>query len=154
MGLSAFKSSKTDAERQAALVEARNLNGVNPLIALAGSLFALTSAAALWYLTQYLATYFAMHPVVETDFYFVSRVSSVFRNVVMGLVSLASGFFGVTGVGILLLAARVAYGVAMGELDPTPIPTAKKDDGLDATSSSSNNPWDLMLNKNSKRGRR
>ena len=37
----------------------------------------------------------------------------------MGILSLASGFFFVTGLGIFLLGVRVAQGVASGELDPT-----------------------------------
>jgi Protein of unknown function (DUF3082) len=149
MGLNSFRSSKTDEERQAAIEEARNLNGVNPVIAFAGSLFALAGATGLWFLTQYLAEFFALHPV-ESDVYFVARVSYVFRNIVMGFVSLASGFFGVTGMGIFLLAVRVAYGVAMGELDPTPIKKAKKGENEINVSSA----WDLMLNKTTKRGRR
>ena len=148
MGLNSFRSSQTDEERRAATEEARDLNGVNPLIALAGSLFALAGAAGLWLLTQYLAGYFALHPV-ESDVYFVTRVAAVVRNVVMGFVSLASGFFGVTGLGILMLVVRVAYGVATGELDSTPIKTSKKGDELDVSS-----VWDFMLNKKSKRGRR
>lgn len=145
----AFRSSKTDAERKASIAEARDLNGVNPLVALAGSLIALGGAAGLWLATQYLAAYFALHPV-ETDVYFVARVAAVFRNVAIGLVSLASGFFGVTGIGILLLAVRVAYGVVTGELDPTPIKSYKKGGAeLDV-----GNAWDLMLSKTSKRGRR
>lgn len=149
MGWNSFRSSKTDVERKAAIAEARDLNGVSPFVALAGALFALGGAAGLWFLTQFLAEYFALHPT-ESNIYFVTRVSAVFRNVIVGLVSLASGFFGVTGVGLFLLAVRVAYGVARGELDPTPIRRAQKEeDDLDVSS-----VWDMMLNKKTKRGRR
>jgi hypothetical protein len=147
-----FKSSKTEAERQAAIAEARNLNGVNPLVALLGATFALACAVGLWTATYALAEYFAMHPIDENGLYIVTRVTAVSRNIVMGLVSLASGFFGVTGLGILLLAVRVAYGVATGELDPTPIkPNSQplSDKQVDVGSM-----WDLMLNKKNKRGRR
>jgi uncharacterized membrane protein (DUF2068 family) len=144
-GLESFESSKTDAERRIAIEEAQNLNGVNPAVALAGGAFALVAAAGLWLLTTYLATFFALHPV-NSDVYFIQRVSGVFRNVVMGLASLASGFFGVTGLGIGLLGVRVAYGIVKGELDPTPLKKNHKDE-LEIP-----NVWDLMMNK--KRGRR
>jgi hypothetical protein len=145
LGLDSFESSKTDAERAAAIKEAQNLNGVNPVVALAGSAFALGGAGGLWILTTYLATFFALHPV-NTDVYFVQRVSGVFRNIVMGLSSLASGFFGVTGLGLFLLGIRVAYGVVKGELDPTPLKKSLKDE-VDLP-----NVWDFMTNK--KPGRR
>jgi hypothetical protein len=146
LGLDSFESSKTDAERAAAIQEAQNLNGVNPIVALVGSTFALASAGGLWVLTTYLATFFAMHPVT-TDVYFVQRVSGVFRNIIMGLSSLASGFFGVTGLGLFLLGIRVAYGVLTGELDPTPLKKSLKEDVVDLP-----NVWDFMTNK--KPGRR
>ena len=114
------RTRKSDEEIKAAIAEARDLNGVNPLVALGGSLFAAGVAAALWILTNKLGIYFASHPP-QTEVYFVLRTAQVFRNVVMGLVSLASAFFGVTGLGIFLLGVRVAYGVMTGELDPTPI---------------------------------
>jgi hypothetical protein len=145
LGLDSFRSEKTDEERQAAIQEARNLNGVNPLVALAGAAFALAAAGGLWAFTNFLAEYFTLHPV-ESDAYFIQRAAAVFRNVVMGLVSLASGFFGVTGLGIMLLGVRVGYGVMMGELDPTPIKRSKQEE-LEMP-----NVWDLMMNK--KPGRR
>lgn len=134
------RSRKTDAEVEEAIARARDLNGVNPVIAITGSLFALGVAAGLWYATGQLGTYFVMHPV-DTDVYFVIRVQSVVRNVAMGLISLASGFFGVTGLGIFLLGVRVAYGVITGELDPTPIVQNKSD------KTKMPNMWDLMTNK-------
>lgn len=146
MGLDSFASTKTDAERKAAIEEARDLNGVNPAVALGGAAFALLTAAGLWIFTSYLAEAFVSHPV-ETDVYFVQRVASVFRNVVMGLSSLASGFFGVCGVGLLLLGIRVAYGVATGELDPTPIKSKKTEIEMP-------NVLDLMMNRSGRRGRR
>jgi len=132
---------KTPEEREAALEEARNLNGVNPLICIAGGVFAFAVAAGLWYATNELAAFFALHPV-ETDVYFVQRLSSVFRNIIMGLISLASGFFGVTGMGIFMLGVRVAYGIAQGELDPTPLKKKINTDKVEMP-----NVWDLMMNK-------
>lgn len=106
--------------RQKSIEEARDLNGVNPLVCIGGAAFAWVCAGGLWLLTTYLGALFASHPLA-TDVYFVQRITQVFRKVVMGLSSLASGFFGVIGIGIFLLGIRVAYGVMTGELDPTPI---------------------------------
>ena len=149
-----FKSSKTDAERRAAIAEAQNLNGVDPISTLFGALFALTCAVGLWYLTQTLASYFALHPS-DSDIYFVERVTLLSRNVIMGLSALASGFFGVTGIGILLLAVRVGFGVVTGELDPTPIasnlPNKAADDSAKVDMS---NVLDMMMNKSTKKGQR
>jgi Protein of unknown function (DUF3082) len=151
---SLFKSSKTDAERRAAIAEAQNLNGVNPVTTFFGSVFALLCAAGLWFATQALAEYFALHPSDPTDAYFVVRVTAVSRNVIMGISALASGFFGVTGFGILLLALRVGWGVVTGELDPSPPspPTSKSTTSAD--NFEMDNVWDLMLNKKPKRGSR
>ena len=90
---------------------------------------------------------FASHPLA-TDVYFVQRVTQVFRNAVMGLSSLASGFFGVVGIGIFLLGIRVAYGVMTGELDPTPIVQNKSDEIILP------DVWGLMTGKQNKRGKR
>jgi len=147
MGLSSFASTKTDEERKQAIEEARNLNGVNPAVAIGGSLFALAAAAGLWALTNFVAEFFALHPV-SSNVYFVQRATSVFRNVVMGLLSLASGFFGVTGLGILMLGIRVAYGVITGELDPTPIKKSRKEEV------EMPNVWELMTGSTGRRGRR
>ena len=131
----------TPEQQEAALREARDLNGVDPVVSLLGGIFALAVAGALWYATNELGSFFVLHPV-ETDVYFVQRLASVFRNVVMGMVSLASGFFGVTGMGIFLMGVRVAIGVAKGELDPTPIATTKDMDKPEMP-----NVWELMMNK-------
>lgn len=146
LGLDLFKSDKTDAERAAAVAAAKDLNGVNPVVALSGSVVALALAAGIWWVTNWLGAFFALHPV-ESDLYIVQRASLVLRNVVMGLASLASGFFGVTGVGIFLLGIRVAYGVAIGELDPTPIKKNKIDNELEIP-----NVMDLMMGKKPGRG--
>ena len=138
---------KTDEEVKAAIAEARDLNGVNPIVAILGSFFAFGVAAILWISTNKLGVWFALHPP-DTDIYFAIRTAQVFRNVVMGMISLASGFFGVTGLGIFLLGVRVGYGVMTGELDPTPIkkPTTLGKQEDDASVDFSN-VWDLMMNK-------
>lgn len=153
MGLSPFGApAKSDEEREKAIAEARNLNGVNPVTAIVGSLVAFAGAAAFWTLTGYLADQFASHPVPETQAYFVVRLTAVFRNVVMGLVSLAAGFFGVTGLGIFSLGVRVGYGVLTGELDPTPRIDKKGD--KEEAQVDMGSVWEFMTNSNSKRGRR
>jgi len=139
---------KSDAEIKAAIAEARDLNGVNPVVAIVGSFFAFAVAAGLWVGTNKLGGYFASHPP-ETEVYFVQRTSQVFRNVVMGMISLASGFFGVTGLGIFGMGVRVGYGVMTGELDPTPIKSRSKPS---KESVNLGNMMDLMMNK--KPGRR
>ncbi|KAL3908585.1 MAG: hypothetical protein SGARI_002992 [Bacillariaceae sp.] len=127
------RTRKSDEEIKAAIAEARDLNGVNPVVAILGSFFAFAVAAV----------------------YFVLRTAQVFRNLVMGLISLASGFFGVTGLGIFLLGVRVAYGVVTGELDPTPIkkPTMPGKQSEDEKGVNIGNMMDLMMNKKpSRRG--
>ena len=88
-----FRSRKTEEERRRSIEEAKDLNGVNPLVCIGGAAFAWSCAGVLWLFTTYLGVVFASHPL-ETDIYFIQRLTSVFRNVVMGLTSLASGFFG------------------------------------------------------------
>jgi Protein of unknown function (DUF3082) len=149
-----FKSSKTDEERKAAIAEAQNLNGVNPITTLFGAIFAIVCSIGLWYITQSLASYFALHPTTETDMYIIQRVTIVSRNIVMGLIALASGFFGVTGIGILLLAIRVGYGVIIGELDPSPSNYNATNNNIDNNKVNIGKVWDLMLNKSNKKGRR
>jgi len=153
LGLDAFKSTKTDEERKKAIEEARNLNGVNPLVTFAGACFALAAAYGLWAATTFLGVWFAQHPA-DTDVFIVQRSVAVFRNVVVGLASLASGFFGVTGLGIMLLTFRVASGIVKGELDPTPIVQQKplipeKGDDFELGSA-----WDLMRGKSGTRRRK
>eukprot|EP00977_Amphora_coffeiformis_P029402 scaffold40415_cov168-Amphora_coffeaeformis.AAC.1 len=125
--LDMFQSTKTDEERRLAIEEARNLNGVNPVVTGVASVVALAAAFGLWIATTKLGVFFATHPV-DSDWYVVQRSTAVFRNVAVGLVSLAAGFCGVTGLGIGLLTGRVAVGVVKGELDPTPLPTKPGDE--------------------------
>lgn len=143
-----FQSQKTEEERQRSIDEARDLNGVNPLVCIGGAAFAWVCAGALWVFTTYLGVLFTEHPLA-TDVYFVQRLAQVFRNAVMGLSSLASGFFGVIGIGIFLLGIRVAYGVMTGELDPTPIKQSKSEEIVLP------DVWSLMMGKKpSRRGKR
>ena len=139
-----FRSTKSEEERRLSIEEARDLNGVNPLVCIGGAVFAWLCSGGLWAFTSYLGILFATH-TVDTDVYFIQRTVGVFRNVVMGLSSLASGFFGVVGIGIFLLGVRVGYGVLVGELDPTPI---KKTGDMEFEIP---DVWGLMMGKNGKR---
>ena len=141
-----FRSQKTEEERRRSIEEAKDLNGVNPLVCIGGAAFAWACAGGLWFFTTYLGVLFASHPL-ETDIYFIQRLTGVFRNAVMGLSSLASGFFGVVGIGIFLLGIRVAYGVMTGELDPTHIKRPKSDE------IAMPDVWSLMMGKSNKRGK-
>lgn len=143
------RARKSDEEIKAAIAEARDLNGVNPIVAIVGSLFAFAVAGALWVATNKLGAYFALHPP-QTEVYFVQRTAQVFRNAVMGMISLASGFFGVTGLGIFSMGVRVGYGVMTGELDPTPIKSKSSASSKETVDLA--NMMDLMMNK--KPGRR
>jgi len=142
-----FQSQKTEEERRRSIEEARDLNGVNPLVCIGGAAFAWACAGALWFATTYLGVLFTSHPL-DTDMYFAQRLADVFRSAVMGLVSLASGFFGVVGIGIFLLGIRVAYGVMTGELDPTPIKQPKSEEIVVP------DVWGLMMGKNNNRRRK
>ncbi len=101
---------KTDEERELALEQARDLNGVNPTVTILASFFAFGMAYGLWSLTQFLAELFLTHPMSPDAPYAFTRIASVFRNAIMGLTSLASGFSLVSGLGVFLLGVRVAYG--------------------------------------------
>ncbi len=101
---------KTDQERELALEQARDLNGVNPTVTILASFFAFGMAFGLWTLTQFLAELFLTHPMSPDAPYAFTRIASVFRNAIMGLTSLASGFSLVSGLGVFLLGVRVAYG--------------------------------------------
>jgi len=141
----AFKSEKTEEERQRSIEEAKDLNGINPLVAGGSGLVSWGFAFGLWTSTNFIAEVFAKNPV-DTDIYTLTRLSGVFRNVVMGLFSLASGFAFVIGLGLVLLGGRVAVGIVTGELDPTPIRKKKGEELIMP------NIMDLMMNK--KPGRR
>lgn len=148
----AFKySEKSEAERELAIEQARDLNGVNPTVTILASFFAFGMAYGLWWLTGFLGALFVSHPISADAPYAFSRIAAVFRNVIMGLSSLASGFSFVSGLGVFLLGVRVAYGVLTGELDPTPI----KKPGLKNDQVEIPNVWDLMMNKKpGRKGRR
>lgn len=95
-----------------------DLNGIDPLACLAGAVPVAALSYGFWKFTGSAAEWFLAHPI-ETDFYPVQRLGTAFQTAVVGVTSLAAGIFGFTSLGIFLLGARVALGVASGELDPT-----------------------------------
>ncbi|CAM9541701.1 unnamed protein product, partial [Phaeothamnion confervicola] len=99
-----------------------DLNGINPAMALLGAVGAGGMSYGAWTLTTFLAAaYYAQR--IESDIYFVQRLSGILKQTIVGLGSLATGVFGVTALGMLLLSARVLSGVVSGELDMNAEPT-------------------------------
>jgi len=143
-----YSPSKTPEERQRALDQARDLNGISPMTTLTAGVVACIMGYGLWMATQSLAVVFFTHPVSVDAPYMFARLASVFRNVVMGITSLASGFFFVTGLGIFLLGVRVTQGVVSGELDPE----KKNRSSREEETIELPNIWDLMLGKKKRRG--
>jgi len=106
----------TEAQKQIVQEEV-DLNGVDPIACVLGAAPVGALSYGFWTFTQRAAEWFLANPV-ETDFYPAQRLGFVFQAAVVGLSSLAAGIFGFTGLGILLLGLRVAFGVLTGELDP------------------------------------
>lgn len=85
----------------------KDYSHVKPLSAFAGAAGSTLVSAALWKLLVTLVALYSQHPF-DSDFYVVTRLVAVVRTAVVGLLSLASGISGVTGVGLFLLGARVS----------------------------------------------
>lgn len=94
-----------------------DLNGINPLFLVLGATSYGTFSYFAWQFTNVAAAFFAEHPM-DTSFYFVARLSSLARVVVVGLGALGSGVTAIAGVGQAALAVKVAIGISKGELDP------------------------------------
>eukprot|EP01031_Cornospumella_fuschlensis_P036082 gene36082-43753_t len=62
-------------------------------------------------LKPFLFSFVAFVQFLDSDIYPVQRASVVARNLLVGITSLAAGFSGVVGVGLLGLGAQVAWGV-------------------------------------------
>ena len=95
-----------------------DLNGIKPRDLLIGATtyFVVCYAAIQFMLGS--AEYFNAHPIAETDFYFVQRLSSLARVVVVGMAALGSGVTGIAALGQLALAVQIQVGISKGELDP------------------------------------
>ena len=93
------------------------LNGIQPRFLLLGAGSYGVFSVLAWQFTSGAAEYFANNPF-ESSFYFVQRLSSVARVVVVALGSLGTGITGIAALGQLALAKEVQDGIAAGELDP------------------------------------
>ena len=78
-----------------------------------------------WQFTGAAAEYFAEHPM-DSAFYFVQRLSSLARVVVVGLGALGTGVSAIAGAGQLALAVQVAIGIAQGEVSRHPPPSTQQ----------------------------
>ncbi len=94
-----------------------DLNGIQPGWLLVGATSYAVFAALAWQFTVASAEFFEANPMTSS-FYVVERLSSVARVVVVAMGALGTGVTAIAGFGQLLLAGRVAMGVASGELDP------------------------------------
>jgi hypothetical protein len=94
-----------------------DLNGINPITTILFSVFPMGMCFVLIQVTSWLSTHFAINQV-GSSIYPIQRGAVIARNLVVGISSLATGFTGVVGVGLLAMGAAVAVGVAKGELDP------------------------------------
>ena len=111
-----------------------DLNGTNPGQAALGSGMAALLSFVAWRFTSFaMDAYGRLGKEDESALYISQRLGSIMKQVVIGLGSLATGVFGVISLGLLLLAGRVAVGLAQGELTLDPVideTESKKDRGL------------------------
>ena len=95
-----------------------DLNGINPVTTIAFSVLPMAMCYGLVLLTKWLSEHFAIDQI-DSSIYPIQRGAVVARNLVVGIASLATGFTGVVGLGLLAMGIVVAVGVAKGELDPS-----------------------------------
>ncbi|CBJ29167.1 conserved unknown protein [Ectocarpus siliculosus] len=103
-----------------------DLNGVNPFYAILGAGGAAAMSFGSWKATLWLAQAYYSKPAEESDILAVARMTSFIKQAVVGLFALGAGIFGVTALGMGVMAAIVAVGVAKGELDPSPEASGSK----------------------------
>jgi hypothetical protein len=107
-----------DAPQKDAFAQKKeDLNGIQPLTPLLFSIFPAVFCVLFWQLSAYMTNHFAVD-FITSDLYPVRRLASISRNLVVGIVTLASGFTGVVALGLFLLGVTVSVGVVKGELDP------------------------------------
>mmetsp|Transcript_20011 Transcript_20011/g.46176 ORF Transcript_20011/g.46176 Transcript_20011/m.46176 type:complete len:231 (-) Transcript_20011:519-1211(-) len=94
-----------------------DLNGIKPRdLAFGAFSYAIVGTLA-WQFTNSAAAYFAEHPN-DSSFYFVSRLTSLARVIVVSMGALGTGITTIASIGQAALAVQVAIGISNGELDP------------------------------------
>lgn len=112
-----YERSGGKSKRDIRNVKKEDLNGIEPykpfLFAILPGLFCLVG----FEVSKYLAGHFVV-AFVDSDLYPVQRIAIVSRNLIVGIVTLASGFSGVVSLGLFCMGVAVTLGVVKGELDP------------------------------------
>lgn len=91
-----------------------DISSVNPANAFLGAAGAAICSYAAWYMLNSTVRFAVMHPMDE-QVYIVQRVTVVIRTALVSLFALASGFSGVTSLGLTLLGLRTSYAAITGE---------------------------------------
>ena len=98
--------------------QAVDLNGITPTDLLIGASSYLCVALLAWQFTSAAGEYFALREI-DTSVYYVARLTSLVRAVVVGMGALGAGITTIAGLGQLALAVHVSMLISQGELDPT-----------------------------------
>lgn len=110
---------KEEPPRMKIETKQENLNGISPLKPIAFAGVSAGMSYIMWTLSVYCAGHFGIEFLdPDQTVYPVYRFTVFARNVVVGILTLGAGFSGIIAAGLLLLSARIAYGVQKGELDP------------------------------------
>ena len=114
-----FKASTVPVEGkpQQLVTKPEDINGIQPGKPFLFSLVAGGMALVGWKLSNYLSAHFAVQ-FLTSEFYPVQRIAIVARNVIVGIVTLGTGFSGMIALGLFGLGVAVTVGVLKGELDP------------------------------------
>lgn len=110
-----------------------DISGVNPASAFLGAAGAAICSYAAWYMLNSTIRFAVLHPMDE-QIYIVQRVTTVIRTALVSLFALASGFSGVTSLGLTLLGLRTSYAAITGEFvkssksKPSPKPSKNEKD--------------------------
>lgn len=100
--------------------EEQDLNGIKPRDLVVGAATYSAAAVVAWAFTNGVAVFFANKDFSESA-YFVQRLSSVAKNVLVATGALGVGVSSIAAAGQLALAVRIWIGIANGELDPNAV---------------------------------
>ena len=84
-----------------------DVSDVNPAVNVFSGLCALLTAVLLWKGTTFAIASFAEHPV-EAEFYPIARLSTIMRDVVVGIGAMLTGLTTICGLGVMALGVKVA----------------------------------------------